>query len=101
MTADRAISDENQIFDRQPSAVEALALWEEISVVLDGLPERTAEIISMRLEGRTRSEIAGELDLSRQSIHRVLKLVQERLEKRFDQYSKPNSVISEKTSDSD
>lgn len=86
-TADFAVADENQIFDRQPSPYEALALWEEISVVLDGLPERTAEIISMRLEGRTRKEIAEQLNLSRQSIHRILKLVEERLEQRFERYS--------------
>ncbi|MGI9474040.1 MAG: RNA polymerase sigma factor, partial [Rubripirellula sp.] len=54
-TADLQMSDEHQLFDRQPSSVEALALWEEIDLVLDGLPERTAEIISMRLEGRNRS----------------------------------------------
>ncbi|MGI9474462.1 MAG: sigma factor-like helix-turn-helix DNA-binding protein, partial [Rubripirellula sp.] len=87
-------------FDRQPSSVEALALWEEIDLVLDGLPERTAEIISMRLEGRNRSEIARELDLSRQSIHRILKLVQERLTQRFERISSTDSLNSPKKMDS-
>ncbi|MEM6471176.1 MAG: sigma-70 family RNA polymerase sigma factor [Planctomycetota bacterium] len=100
-TADRAVPDENLIFDRQPSDVEALALWEEISVVLDGLPDRAAEIISMRLEGRTRSEIAGKLNLSRQSIHRILKLIQQRLEQRFERYSIPISENPGKTRNSD
>lgn len=98
--ADLALSDENQILAQQPSSLEALARWEEISVVLDGLPERTAEIISMRLEGRTRSEIAGRLDLSRQSIHRILNLVQERLEKRFERYFSLNSRKSKNLRDS-
>jgi RNA polymerase sigma-70 factor (ECF subfamily) len=99
-TADRAMSDENQIFDRQPSPAEALALWEEIDLVLDGLPKRAAEIISMRLEGKSRSEIARELDLSRQSIHRILKLLEERLEQRFQRFSAVNPMNSEKTRDS-
>ncbi len=100
-TADQALAHENQILAQQPSSVEAIALWEEISVVLDGLPERTAEIISMRLEGRTRSEIASQLDLSRQSIHRILKLVQERLEKRFDRFSSPGTENSKNPTESD
>ena len=99
-TVDYAMSDENQIFDRQPSPVDALALWEEIDMVLEGLPERAAEIISMRLEGNSRSEIARELNLSRQSIHRILKLVQERLDQRLEQYSAPKLANSEKRRDS-
>lgn len=93
-TADRAMSDENQMFDRQPLPEDALALWEEIDVVLDGLPDRTGEIISMRLEGKTRTEIAKELNLSRQTIHRILKLVQERLAQRFARFSSSDSTGS-------
>jgi len=54
----------------------------------------------MRLEGRNRSEIAEELNLSRQSIHRILKLVQERLTQRFERISSPNSPVSQKKLDS-
>ena len=99
--ADRAISSEHQILDRQPSTMDAIALWEEIDVVLDGLPERTAEIISMRLEGRARTEIAAELSVSRQSIHRILKLVQERLSRRFELYSASGSEDSVETENPD
>ncbi|XZE56098.1 RNA polymerase sigma factor [Planctomycetaceae bacterium SH139] len=95
-----AMSDPDQIFDRRPSHEDALALWEEIDLVLEGLPNRTAEIISMRLEGRNRSEIAKEVDLSRQSIHRILKLVQERLTRRFVQISSLDAPISKKNVDS-
>jgi len=98
-TADRSMSNE-QMFSRHPSHEDALALWEEIDAVLDGLPNRTAEIISMRLEGRNRSEIAEELNLTRQSIHRILKLVQERLTQRFERISSPNSPVSQKKLDS-
>ena len=60
-------------------------LWEELDIVLNGLPDTAAKIISMRLEGGGRTEIARELNLSRQTIHRILKLVQQRLAKRFDE----------------
>jgi RNA polymerase sigma-70 factor (ECF subfamily) len=90
--ADRTMSDVNQLLDRQPSPEDALALWEEIDVVLEGLPDRAAEIISMRLEGKHRSEIAKDLKLSRQTIHRILKLIQGRLEKRFEHFSSQDSI---------
>lgn len=99
-SADRAIFDDNQMLDRQPSPEDALALWEEIDVVLEGLPDRAAEIISMRLEGRNRSEIAAELNLSRQTIHRILKLIESRLEQRFEQFSSQDATNSEKTKES-
>ncbi|WP_197454638.1 RNA polymerase sigma factor [Stieleria varia] len=99
-SADVVISDVNQMFDRQPSHEDALALWEEMEMVLQGLPDRTAEIISMRLEGLNRSEIAKQLNLSRQTIHRILKLVQERIKQRFEQFSAFDTKDSEKESDS-
>ena len=98
-SADQASFDENEMFDRQPSPEDALALWEEIDVVLDGLPDRAAEIIAMRLEGTNRSEIAKELNLSRQTVHRILKLTQTRLEERFDQISSQNSLPSKEDGD--
>ena len=99
-TADRAMSEENGMFDGQPSPEDALALWEEIDLVLNGLPDRTGEIISMRLEGKNRQEIAQELNLSRQTIHRILKLVQERLARRFQLFSSPESTLLQKNEDS-
>ncbi|MEM0924667.1 MAG: sigma-70 family RNA polymerase sigma factor [Planctomycetota bacterium] len=81
--ADHTIADQAELLDRHPSDAEALLLWEEIDTVLVGLPERTAEIIAMRLEGMNRSAIAKRLDLSRQTIHRILKLVQQRLQDRL------------------
>ncbi|TWU44000.1 RNA polymerase sigma factor [Novipirellula aureliae] len=80
---EQLLSASDQIQSNQASPEDALALWEEIDIVLTGLPTRTAEIISMRLEGRNRSEIAKRLSLSRQTVHRILKLVQDRLEQRF------------------
>jgi RNA polymerase sigma-70 factor (ECF subfamily) len=82
-TADQAITHDHQLLDLQPSPEDAIALWEEIDVALDGLPARTVEIVSMRLEGKNYSEISRELNLSRQTIHRLLNLIQERLEQRL------------------
>ena len=97
---DHALADDGLILDRQPSSEDALALWEEIDLVLEGLPDRAGEIISMRLEGKTRTEIASELHLSRQSIHRIMKLIQQRLERRFDQFSSSDPNKNPKPTDS-
>jgi RNA polymerase sigma-70 factor (ECF subfamily) len=98
--ADRTVSTDHPLFDRQPSPEDALALWEEIDVVLDGLPDRAGEILSMRLEGKSKTEIAAELNLSRQTIHRVLALVQQRLQQRFELLSSMGDAHSEKKTDS-
>jgi len=76
-----------EFLDREPAPEEALALWEEIDVVLEGLPDRAGEILTARLEGKHKSEIARELDLSRQTIHRILNLLEERLTERFQRFS--------------
>ena len=76
--------------DREPAPEEALALWEEIDFVLQGLPARTGEILSARLEGKNKSEIATELNLSRQTVHRILNLLEERLDQRFQGFSPGN-----------
>lgn len=93
-TADKrnALLDQNaqlepKFVDTQPTPEDALSLWEEIDHAIQGLPPRTGEIISGRLEGKSQSEIAAELDLSRQTIHRILKLVEQRLAERFEHFS--------------
>ncbi|QEG02138.1 RNA polymerase sigma factor [Stieleria maiorica] len=98
--AERAVRDDMQMLSHQPSAEDALALWEEIDLVIEGLPPKTGEIIAMRLEGRSKSEIAGQLQVSRQTIHRILNLVQERLERRFTLFSDEAATDPEKKSDS-
>jgi RNA polymerase sigma-70 factor (ECF subfamily) len=98
--ADRAITDEHPMLDREPVPEDALALWEEIDLVIDGLPPKTGEIIAMRLEGRNKSEIAASLELSRQTIHRILKLIQERLEQRFAVFSDDDAKSVHKDDDS-
>ena len=97
VAVDQAIVDQLAASSGEPSPDEAIAMWEELGIVLDGLPDRTAEIVSMRLEGKARTEIAGELNLSRQTIHRLLKLVQDRLNQRLVDLSDGSSPNSEKT----
>jgi RNA polymerase sigma-70 factor (ECF subfamily) len=79
-----------EFLDHEPAPDDALALWEEIDVVLEGLPERTGEILTARLEGKHKSEIARELNLSRQTIHRILNLLEQRLDERFQRFSPEN-----------
>lgn len=98
--ADQAITDDHQMLDREPAPEDALALWEEIDLVIDGLPPKTGEIIAMRLEGRNKSEIATSLGLSRQTIHRILNLIQERLEQRFAVFSEDDAKNDDKDGDS-
>ena len=87
---DHPIDDELVLY-RQPSPHDALAMWEEIDLVLEGLPSQAADILALRLEGRNKSEIASELSLSRQTIHRVISLLQDRLSGRFEDFSRESS----------
>ncbi len=75
--------------DRDSTGIEAsledvVAMWDEIEKVVAGLPERTADIISCRLQGMNKTEIAAELNITRQTVHRLLRLVEERLYERLD-----------------
>jgi RNA polymerase sigma-70 factor (ECF subfamily) len=64
---------------REPGPEEASVLMEEIDALLRGLPERYAEILSLRLEGYSVAEIATRLALCRQTVYRALELFQQRL----------------------
>lgn len=63
-----------------PGPVEALILVEQMEAILDGLPATYSEILTQRLEGRSRGEIAGALGISRHTVYRALDLLRERLE---------------------
>ncbi len=71
-------------FDQQALPEDALALCEEMDAALVGLPDRTAEILALRLEGKNKTEIAEKLNVTRQTIHRILKLLESRLIQRFN-----------------
>lgn len=79
------LPDDAEIIDSHVGSDDLFALWEEIDTVLAGLPDRASQIVALRLEGKGHSEIAQELDLTRQTIYRILKLVEERLMERLDE----------------
>jgi RNA polymerase sigma-70 factor (ECF subfamily) len=63
----------------EPGPVEAVILVDQIDVLLRGLPPVYAQVLGLRLQGRNVTDVADELNLSRQTIHRALKLLQDRL----------------------
>lgn len=84
--ADKAISGDRELLSQAPSPEDAIAFWEELDAALEGLPDQAAEILYMRFEGQTKSDIARKLNLSRQTIHRILKLLETRLTARLERY---------------
>lgn len=94
--ADKAIGADLELLAQAPSPEDAIALQEEVDVALEGLPERAGEILSKRFEGETKSDIARQLNLSRQTIHRILKLVETRLTERLERYVSERSESHEK-----
>jgi len=65
----------------EPGPLEAAALLDQIEQLLKGLPEAYCEMLTLRLEGNSRNEIAEKLGVSRQTVYRVLNLMQQRLER--------------------
>jgi RNA polymerase sigma-70 factor, ECF subfamily len=65
---------------REPGPEEAAVLMEEMDALLHGLPERYAEVLTLRLEGYSVAEIATRLALCRQTVYRALELLRQRLE---------------------
>ncbi len=63
---------------RTPDAADAVAFMELIDVATEDLPEDHFEVLRMRMEGHSRTEIAKQLDVSRQHVYRVLATLQKR-----------------------
>lgn len=64
---------------REPNPDEAAALIDQVDVLLGGLPELHGQVLRMRLEGQSVTELAQTLGVSRQTVYRVLQLLRERL----------------------
>ena len=79
-TADASENWEVAAFAHDPSPSDALVLVDLMHAAVAGLPETYAEILSQRLAGYTRSEIAANLDISRQTVYRALGVMGQRLE---------------------
>jgi DNA-directed RNA polymerase specialized sigma24 family protein len=63
-----------------PGPLEAAMLVDQIETLLRGLPPMYCRVLDLRLQGFGPTEIATRLDVSRQTVHRALGLLQERLE---------------------
>jgi DNA-directed RNA polymerase specialized sigma24 family protein len=64
----------------EPGPDEALALVDQIEMLLKGLPREYGDILHMLMEKRSKSDIARELGISRVTVHRVAGLLRQRLE---------------------
>jgi RNA polymerase sigma factor (sigma-70 family) len=62
----------------QPGPAEQAVLLDQIEKLLDGLQPEYGELLRFRLEGHSVSDVAREMGLSRQSVHRMLNVLQER-----------------------
>ena len=74
-----------QAIETEPGPAEAAALVDEIESILNGLPDEYSQILTLRLEGRSRSEIAETIGVTRQTVSRVLAGMQRRLERNMPQ----------------
>lgn len=68
-----------EVATRDPGPEDAAILVDQIEAVLRGLPALYAQLLDLRLQGRTPTEIATRLGVSRQTVHRVINLLQQRL----------------------
>jgi len=72
-------SEKPDLLGREPGPADAAELVDQIDALLKGLPPLYAQLLGLRLHGRNVSETADELGVSRQTVHRALSVMQERL----------------------
>jgi len=84
VAVEQELPDHFSFLADDPQPKDAIALWEEVHLVLAGLPEKAGLILAARLEGNSKSDIAENLGISRQTVHRICSLLDERLRKRFE-----------------
>ena len=77
--AEQPVADGFDPVAAEPGPDEAVALVDQIDVLLRDLPPVYGQVLGLRLQGRNVTDVADELKLSRQTIHRALNLLQERL----------------------
>jgi RNA polymerase sigma factor (sigma-70 family) len=63
----------------EPGPEEAAALVDQIEELLRGLPALYCDLLQLRLEGHSVSDTAVRLGVSRRTVHRGLRLLQQRL----------------------
>lgn len=72
---------------REPTPDEAIALADELELVMANLTPLARRVLELRLQGETTTEIAAEVDYSERSVRRMLEFIRERLEQRYDEAS--------------
>ena len=77
--AEQAPADGFDAATPEPGPEEAVILVDQIDALLRGLPAVYAQVLGLRLQGRNVTDVADELNLSRQTVHRALNLLQDRL----------------------
>ena len=60
-------------------------LVDTVEILLNDLPGWYSEVLQMRLEDRTATEIAGRIGMSRQSVGRALRVMRDRLEQNLSE----------------
>jgi DNA-directed RNA polymerase specialized sigma24 family protein len=63
----------------EPDPEEAAALVDQIEALLRGLPALYHDLLQLRLEGHSVSDVAARLGVSRRTVHRGLNLLRQRL----------------------
>lgn len=82
----REVRGQEQLFAlvaKEPSHEEAVALLDELELLMDGLRNPEPEIIRLTLEGHSTDEIARHIGCSRWTVRRVLNRFGRRLEGRL------------------
>ena len=64
-----------------PSPDEEAIVVDQIESLLAGLPDLYAELLGLLLDGHSKTAIAEELGVSRQTVHRAVGLLRERLQR--------------------
>lgn len=77
--AEKPIVDGVEPAAAEPGPEDAVILVDQIDALLRDLPPVYGQVLGLRLQGLTVTDVADELNLSRQTIHRALNLLQERL----------------------
>jgi len=78
-TLDNLCEEHAEVFAREPTPVEAVALADEVDTVMQRLTERERQILEMRLQGYNLEEISLETGRSERTVRRVIDKVRELL----------------------
>jgi DNA-directed RNA polymerase specialized sigma24 family protein len=68
-----------EVLATEPGPAEAAALVDQIESLLSGLPPFYRQLLELRLAGEHVVDVAQKLNVSRQTVYRALKLLQDRM----------------------